>query len=123
MTTTNKDAQRDQLALLVHDAQYGESDVTPRYWPLHIHKAADAILAADYRKPRTITTVEGLDALPMGAAILDTHRAVWVNDGDTVAPWASLGEGDSEGGPIWVHSVDIALPATVLHEPEAEVAA
>jgi hypothetical protein len=74
-----------------------------------------AILAAGYRKPRTITTAEELDALPFKSAILDSSGAVLVNDGDTEDPWASLAE-DFHGGPIWTSSAYIALPATVLHE-------
>ena len=114
-TTTN--TQRDELALFLANHDTTTGNFSSRFTAYE--GRADAILAAGYRKPRTITTVEELDALPMGAAILDTLRAVWVNDGDTVAPWASLGEGNLEGGPIWVSAEDIALPATVLYAPEA----
>lgn len=76
---------------------------------------ADAIVAAGYRKSRVITTTEGLDALPTRSAILSANGAVWVNDGDTEDPWASLAE-DFHGGPIWTSSEYIDLPATVLHE-------
>lgn len=37
---------------------------------------ADAILAAGYSKPRTITTAEELDALPEGSAVLDADHDV-----------------------------------------------
>lgn len=80
------------------------------------HAAADLILAAGYRKPRTITTVAELDALPAGSVILDPEGTPWVGDGDKVEPWASVCE-DPFGGPIWKNSRDIALPATVIHEP------
>ena len=76
---------------------------------------AAAILAAGYRKLRTITTVEDLDALGRISAILASNGAVWVNDGDTEEPWASLAE-DFHGGPVWVNGDGIELPATVLHE-------
>lgn len=69
-----------------------------------------------YRKPRTITTAEELDALPTKSAILDRNGTPWVGDGDKVEPWASVCE-DPYGGPIWKNSVDIALPVTVLHDP------
>jgi hypothetical protein len=36
---------------------------------------ADAILAAGYVKPRTITTVEELAALPIGSVVLHNGRA------------------------------------------------
>lgn len=35
------------------------------------HELTDVILAAGYRKPRTVTTVEELDALPVGSVVLD----------------------------------------------------
>ena len=37
---------------------------------------ADAILAAGYRKPRQVTTVEELDALPNGTVVMDCHGEV-----------------------------------------------
>lgn len=77
--------------------------------------AKDTLIAAGYRKPRTITTVEELDALGRSAAILASNGAVWVNDGDSEEPWASLAE-DFQGGPVWVNGDGIELPATVLHE-------
>lgn len=75
--------------------------------------AEEALEAA---KPRTITTTEELDGLGRNAAILADNGAVWVNDGDTEEPWASLAE-DYQGGPVWANSDGITLPATVLHEP------
>ena len=81
------------------------------------NRAAGAILAAGYRKPRTITTAEELDALPAKSVILDRSGTPWVSDGDPTQPWASVCE-DPYGGPIWEDSARIALPATVLHEGE-----
>jgi hypothetical protein len=37
-------------------------------------KAAESATAAGYRKPRTVTTVEELDALPVGAVVRVVHR-------------------------------------------------
>lgn len=77
----------------------------------------DAILAAGYRKPRTITTVEELDDLGRNAAVLAANGAVLVNDGENDVPWASFAE-DALGGPVWIDPVDVKLPATVLYVPE-----
>ena len=79
--------------------------------------AVDTVLAST--KPRTITTVEELDALGFGAAILHANNGVLVNDGDPLGgSWVSLAE-DVRGGPIWLDASDVALPATVLYEPAA----
>ena len=77
-----------------------------------------AVLAAGYRRPRTVTTVIDLAVLGARAAVLDANGCVWVNDGDQARPWASVVE-DPQGDPVWSDDSDIALPATVLHEPEA----
>ena len=42
-----------------------------------LDKTADAILAAGYRKPRTITTAEELDALPDGSIVRDAKGFAW----------------------------------------------
>jgi hypothetical protein len=81
-----------------------------------LDKTTDNLIVAGYAKPRTITTAEELDMLGANAAILAANGCVWVNDGDDEEPWASLAE-DFHGGPIWANAADIALPATVLHEP------
>jgi len=81
-------------------------------------KAVERILAAGYSKPRTITTVDELNALP-GEAVLRNAK------GNICEVWTlELGEGPS----IMVYSVPgnaedwpvdrIALPATVLWEPQ-----
>lgn len=73
---------------------------------------ADAILAAGYRKPRQVTTVEELDALPFGSVVLDADRATATRlDADywEVAGYASHFRIDA-----------ITLPATVLHVGGAE---
>jgi len=77
-------------------------------------KAVERILAAGYRRPRTITTVEELDALPHASVVLDAsnycREAAKVADGNI---WRSM-------GPATVRaSRELPLPATVLHEPEA----
>ena len=48
-----------------------------------ISEAADAILAAGYRKPRTADTVEELDALPNGTKLIEPHNGhIWFKRGD-----------------------------------------
>lgn len=84
-------------------------------------KAVERILAAGYRKPRTITTTEELDALPGGAVIRD-------NDGDVFEAVRCTGDAGA-GVPdyncwdqiaeTWPMDSDkIALPATVLDEAD-----
>ena len=78
--------------------------------PAHADHLADAILAAGYRKPRTITTREELDALPSGTAILDSDGNTNVlHDNGWVLP------GSGGGYTSW--AVAQALPVTVLYEP------
>lgn len=71
-----------------------------------------------YRKPRIITTAEELDALGRGATVMDPAQDVWTNDGDTLDQWGSVTAAEPYGGPQWFGSADIALPVTVLHDPE-----
>ena len=116
--------QRDELAQIAYLNMYTDP-TSPRIQPLNErteseigrhYRAADDILAAGYRKPRTITTVEELDALPDEALVrsdfgvihekrveFDTGRVVWTCPGDTDEHTAGK----------------ITLPATVLYTPEA----
>lgn len=82
----------------------------------------DALDAAhtqlETRKPRTITTMEELDALPVGSVIRADSGEVFEKqtDGpycDGPHDWQSF-EGTFWNGETFV------FPATVLHEPEAE---
>ncbi|MDF3309777.1 hypothetical protein P3H15_32685 [Rhodococcus sp. T2V] len=71
---------------------------------------ADAVLAAGYRKPRTVTTAEELDALPFLTVIRDSDGAVherleW--DYGPALQWTRDGAQD-------LHP---KLPATVLYTP------
>lgn len=71
-------------------------------------EVADAILAAGYRKPRTITTVKELDALELRSVVRD-------RDGEPF-------ELTDNGWRYWMYeesfsSLELSLPATVLHEP------
>lgn len=79
---------------------------------------ADAILAAGYRKPRVVSTVEELEALPVGSAIvvrgehievgvIATRVMVRGNDDE----WESYDAYETTEGLVEY------LPATVLFEP------
>lgn len=106
---------RDELADLIEDAVddaiYSAADAPPSLTGIVAHHAADAVLAAGYRKPRTITTAEELDALPEGSVILSSGGDSAQKDG--VGYWYLW------GGDIGLESAEVALPAMVLHEPEA----
>jgi len=73
---------------------------------------ADAILAAGYSKPRTISTVEELDALPVESIVRDVDGLPKEKQNATGGEvfWAAPGHSKHYGtGSIW-------LPATVLYE-------
>jgi len=72
-------------------------------------RAADAILAAGYSKPRTITTREEVEALADGSVLIDSHGDV-ANLRDDF--WFSY-----ETAPMTHHRMAKYLPATVLYEP------
>ena len=69
-----------------------------------------------YRKPRTTTTAEELDALPVGSAIGDAAGFLYEKCADFTEPeypwWATPGEQRRFA------TKAVSLPATVLHEPE-----
>ena len=97
---------RDQLAQIIYDTlngKYGDFAMPD--------DAADAIIRAGWRPPaRTVTTVEQLDALPVGSIVRDDERAAldekWDDD-----MWAEV---CCEGT---FSSSSIHTPATVLWEP------
>lgn len=106
---------RDELAKLIADTKYPHlrpaweerEDRSPvKYFS---RKQADALIAAGYVKPRTVTTVEELDALPAGTIIRDPLPCIKWGSG----MWGTF-SGDSVG------SNRIDFPATVLYEPEAQ---
>lgn len=82
--------------------------------------AIDAILAAGYRKPRTITTAEELDALRFQAVVLDAYGTPYVcerhrTDG-TRNEWKPAGMGHlDESDTILYHG-----PVVVVHEGEPQ---
>jgi hypothetical protein len=58
-------SERDELAKVIHGAPVRIA------WNGEQKVIADAILAGGYRKPRTITTAEELDALRFGSVVVD----------------------------------------------------
>jgi hypothetical protein len=99
--------ERDELALTLRQEFSG--------WmgPAVSYDVADVILAAGYRKPRTITTVDGLEDLPKGAVIRSGSVEIWRKFSHK---WDNLSETGDLVYPPW----HITLPATVLFdEPEA----
>jgi len=77
-------SERDELASVIVEA-YGE-DPRSECPCEQDYDVADAILAAGYRRPRTVTTVEELDALPISAVV----RGKWLAE-----KWAD------EEGELW----------------------
>ncbi|TQJ60500.1 hypothetical protein FBY30_2768 [Arthrobacter sp. SLBN-83] len=106
---------RDELAALAREAIY-----KPAASSLVTHDIADAILAAGYRKPRTITTAEELDALPVGSVVLRNGRAFQrfaphrVNAFYEYKAWQC-----TDGGFVRSTKDGMSiLPATVIHEAD-----
>lgn len=73
---------------------------------------ADAILAAGYRKPRTVTTVEELDALPDAVLVLTEQGGYW----ESIKRMDGRNWWHEPGNTNVSPSEDLTLPATVLHE-------
>lgn len=71
-------------------------------------KAVERILAAGYTKPKRVTTVAELDALPMESVVKSAEGNVWES---LVGGWF---ETCSRACHV---ASDIALPATVLYSP------
>uniref|UniRef100_UPI003F492B06 hypothetical protein n=1 Tax=Arthrobacter silvisoli TaxID=2291022 RepID=UPI003F492B06 len=66
-------------------------------------KVADAILAAGWSRPRVVSTVEELDALPGGSIV----AAAWATHQKVLGAWVTF------GGP---GTTTPELPATVIFE-------
>lgn len=94
-----------------------QDDFTPANedWDM-LAETADALLAAGYTRPRVVTTVEELDALPVGSVALDLDRDIARKFRGGWRMVVSEGFGDP-----WLSDgiEDIALPATVLYSPES----
>jgi hypothetical protein len=96
--------ERDELADILLSDALRNSDAYGREYAL---AEADVILAAGYRKPRTVTTVAELDALPAGSVIRES-LLVCIKWGS--GSWGTF-SGDS------YDSSRIDLPVTVLYTP------
>lgn len=121
-------SERDELRGTLSNTICNASNYTKRAQPyllgsdmsVVLDKTADAILAAGYRKPHTISTAEELDALPEGSVLMSGDRykmyagAIWRIGGGVVV---RVGR-EREGVTPFKFFVD-PLPATVLHEPGA----
>lgn len=109
--TTTENEQRDELADEIAGHPIGSGHYSTTVGVDEAREIADAILAAGYRKPRTITTAEAVASLPAGTVVRDAHSSLhergengwWISDGDEF--------------------YTLSLPAIVLWEPEAEVGA
>ncbi|MFJ4288000.1 hypothetical protein ACIPY0_20355 [Paenarthrobacter nicotinovorans] len=105
--------ERDELAMILANAQRTRNGSTRLSSADQVSRLAlddaDAMLAAGYRKRRTVTTVEELDALVVGTIILDSDPDALLKEDDG---WRSLLVPD-----VILKSFTIGLPATVLYEP------
>ena len=104
--------ERDELAEIVYDAWRHEE---PRDTA---EIAADAILAAGYRKPRQVTTVEELDALPVDSVVMESEQDTFI-----IRTMRGVFHRFPDGWYVVAgHGArtNIELPATVLHVGGAE---
>ncbi|WNM64523.1 hypothetical protein SEA_MIDNIGHTRAIN_36 [Arthrobacter phage MidnightRain] len=74
-------------------------------------ETAEAVLAAGYRKPQQVTTVEELEALPAGTLLrcLRVYQnpewpTVFLHAGSKRMPWLNLDPGDRDDGEVTVES-------------------
>jgi hypothetical protein len=101
--------ERDELAkILGRDDLYNDSGCCD--W-IVVDSAAEAILAAGYRKLRTVTTAEELDALPVGSVVLDNIGDAWTKT--DVDFWQCFQTFNDSSG------LALCGPLTVLHEAVA----
>ena len=81
----------------------------------HTNAAVDSILAAGYRKPRVVTTLEELKTVYEGAILKDAEGEMWGIDGPTGRLFL-VGDGNYD----LYDDAELHLPATVVYEePEA----
>ena len=78
----------------------------------YLWSMADVIMGRSFRKPHTITTVEELEASPIGLIVRDGDREPWERTDNGWNCWVYGGQSFA--------SRDLVLPATVLYEPESE---
>jgi hypothetical protein len=95
-----------EIADIINHATYDEDGLPTVEW-YDCVKAADAVLAAGYRKPATVATPEELDALPVGSVVLHSRGVVWQKRGLRGRWYVAGSTGSNANVPY--------LPATVLH--------
>lgn len=120
--TTTENEQRDELVSLLwcKIVTHGGAGASIRLDANAAHVIAGTILTAGYRKPRTITTVEELDALREGAVIVDRDGDAWQF---LRGRWTCT---DRSFNTVNQPSSSLAMvlaPLTLLREPEAEAGA
>jgi len=124
MAATSEKAQRDEFArdLFLADNSSFPPGLAEKDWDEsrehhdYAFAIADGLIAKGYRKPRTITTTEELDALEHGSVIRSEQRHYWVAHKED-------GEGGNQGWAAAGTSRIPAnlgdwLPAVVLYEPQ-----
>lgn len=105
--------QREDLATLIakhHDKFFGVEYAEPA---TQDYGLADALIADGWTKPRTITTVEELDALPIGSVVLDVEGDVCERAG---GGWTGIIKERSMDSWLLTGAEAIDLPATVLYD-------
>jgi hypothetical protein len=101
--------QRDELAELIRYARGWDASVRPSQEDRDI---VATIIAVGYCKPRTVTTVDELDALPVRSVVLDCDADAWQKVTQSgVGIWELVGVEQGLG-------LDASLPAAVLYSPE-----
>lgn len=115
-------SDRDELAVILVNTQRARYGLPPRATTEHCSEScwaeADAILAAGWVKPRTITTVAELDALAVGSVVLSLAYHSDVNGMAIVFQrwYDGLWHRGARSGDT---HPDNFLPATVLYEGQA----
>lgn len=111
--------QRREVAALAAQIDHEINDLYSPGDDVMGEDLAELLYASGYRKPRTITTVEELDALPVGSVVLTAT-------GRPAHPFVASQKYDNNGDPIWHRGGrlggshgDYVIPATVLFEPSA----
>lgn len=79
-------------------------------------KAVERIIAAGYRRPRVVTTVAELDALP-GWTLIEACEVCFVRSSTHEACWVSITGHFAYSSAALIKRHE---SATVLHEPEAD---
>jgi hypothetical protein len=101
-------------------------DLAEPDWSLSVPKVAKdnirkLLAIIEESKPRTITTPEELDALPVGSVVLNRGRSWQRYEPRTVGNYEYNIWQCPDGGFVRdIETGSLILPATVLHEPESE---